>query len=192
MGWLKAIAIAALVPTALVQSTLAQPLDLTVTRLQTGTILPVAAVAATEILPQDTLKPVELVIAENVLNDRGEVAIPAGTVVHGEFQPRQGGGQIVASLLQLNGRAYQIRAVSGFLYDEKDPNQVNTRALGEDALIGAAAGVALGVLTGGVSTLGVVGGMVSGVTVGNITAPRSVVLPAGQVIPVTLEHSLDL
>ncbi len=171
---------------------LAQPIDLSVARLQTGTVLPVTPLVATEILANDTLRPLQLVVSENIFTDRGTVAIPAGTVIHGEFQPRQGGGQIVASQMLLNGRAYQIRAVSGFLHDEKDPNQINARAIGGDALIGATAGFVLGVITGGISTAGVIGGLATGITVGNVTAPRTVVLPAGQLVPITLEHSLDL
>lgn len=171
---------------------LAQPIDLSIARLQTGTVLPVTTLAATEILANDTLRPVQLVVSENVLTDQGTVAIPAGTVIYGEFQPRQGGGHIIASQMILNGRAYQIRAISDFLHDEKDPNQISTRAIGEDALIGAAAGFALGAITGGISTAGIIGGAATGITVGNVTAPRTVVLPAGQLVPITLEHGLDL
>ncbi|MFT0798306.1 hypothetical protein [Synechococcus sp. R5-12] len=53
-------------------------------------------------------------------------------------------------------------------------------------------GTVLGLLTGGVSALGVIGGAGAGVAVGNITAPQVVVLRPNQTINLALDSPVRL
>lgn len=75
---------------------------------------------------------------------------------------------------------------------EKDPRHYSAEAIAQDAAIGAVGGTVLGLLTEGVSALGVIGGAGAGVAVGNITAPQVVVLRPNQTINLALDSPVRL
>ncbi|MEO1131237.1 MAG: hypothetical protein AAFX40_00865, partial [Cyanobacteria bacterium J06639_1] len=102
------------------------------------------------------------------------------------------GSRFFGSLLVTEQRAYSLQAVSPLIHDEKDPRQYAGGAIAEDALIGAAAGALLGVVTGGVSTLGVIGGAAAGVGVGNVSANQAIVLRPEQPITVSLDTPITI
>lgn len=171
-----------------------QQLQVTTTRLDAGTVLSVAppSVGATQYFSHDTIHPVSLSVTKDVFDSFGNVAIPAGSTLRGELRPVTGGSRFFGSLLVTEQRAYSLQAVSPLIHDEKDPRQYEGGAIAEDALIGAAAGALLGVVTGGVSTLGVIGGAAAGVGVGNVSANRAIVLRPEQPIVVSLDTPITI
>ncbi len=168
--------------------------NLQAVQLQQGTVIPVVGTSSTD--PQyyapDSNHSLTVTVSETIYNATGQITLPAGTKIYGQLQPVAGGLQFISNSLVHNGRSYPLQARSTLLPDEKDPRQYSSQSIAGDAAIGAAAGTALGVLTGGVSVRTVLGGALSGVAVGNVTAPQVVVLPPGQSFSITLETPLQL
>ncbi|MDX2273003.1 MAG: hypothetical protein NW237_13795 [Cyanobacteriota bacterium] len=171
-----------------------QQFNLGTSQLQQGTVIPVSSSSANQ--PQyfspDTVYPLTLTVAQNIFDANGRLVLPIGSRISGQMEPATGGSRFVGTSIQVNGRTYSMRASSPILPDEKDPRQYSSQSVAEDAAIGAAAGAVLGILTGGVSTTGVIGGAAAGVVTGNVTAPQVVVLRPGQSFTLTLESSLRL
>jgi len=148
---------------------------------------------ARQIIETGDTKPLELRLSQPILNQSGQVVIPAESVIQGEVVPVAGGGQFIARQIIVNGRAYALAAQSGTLHDVKDPRQTSAGAIVTDAAIGAVGGAIVGaVLGGGVSTAEVIGGAAAGVVVGNVTAPRAVVINTGDQIELQLTQDLRL
>ncbi len=164
-------------------------------RLQEGTIIPVSSLntKGPEYFYPDTIYPLEVAVAQSIYDTQGRLVIPAGSRIYGQMEPAPGGSRFVATAIAVAGRTYSLRASSNILHDEKDPRHYSSKAIAEDAAIGAAAGAVLGAITGGKVSLGhLLGGAVAGVVVGNVTAPQVVVLRPGQVLNLTLEAPLNL
>lgn len=169
-------------------------LQVTTTRLEAGTTLSVAPprVGDAKYFSNDSIHPVSLAVTQDIFDDYGNLAIPSGSTLRGELRPEPGGARFFGSLLVTENRAYSLQAVSTLIHDEKDPRQIASGAIAEDAVIGAAAGAILGVVTGGVSTLGVLGGAAAGVGVGNVTATRAIVLRPEQPLTVSLDTAITV
>ncbi len=128
----------------------------------------------------------------NALRDaQGNVIVPAGAIVSGEFRPVSGGTQFMAQFLTINNQSYPFSAQSEIIAEQRDPRQVSGGAITEDALIGAAAGALLGGLLGNqvISTEKVLGGAAAGAVIGNVTAPNVAVVNGN--MPLTLTVTQD-
>ena len=112
----------------------------------------------------------------------GDRFLPAGSIVRGQFEPVDGGLRYVADSAEVGDRIFTLRAVSDTLTDQKDPRQTDTDDIIEDAAIGAAGGLIVGEVLGDVDFLEILGGAAAGVVVGNVTAPRVVVVEPNQSI----------
>jgi hypothetical protein len=148
-----------------------------VARLEQGAAVPVAAPSnSTQYLDPGRDANASLVISQDVMDNRGGIVLPKGSEVRGRFAPVNGGLKFLADGVLINGQYTSLRASSDVIPDEKDPREYEGGAIAGDAGIGAASGALLGALTGGVSLGGVLGGAAAGVIVGNVTAPRVVVV----------------
>jgi hypothetical protein len=151
--------------------------DVGVARLEAGAAVPVAAPAnSTQYLDPGKDANATLVTSQDVVDNRGSVALPKGSEVRGRFSPVPGGLKFFADGVVINGQYTSLRASSDMIPDEKDPREYEGGAIAGDAAIGAAGGALLGAVTGGVSLGGLLGGAAAGVIVGNVTAPRVVVV----------------
>lgn len=171
-----------------------QQLQVGTSQLQQGTVIPTTPAAVTsqaQFFSPDGVHPLNLVVSENIYDSSGNVLLPAGSKIYGQLFPAPGGAEFIANSIVINGYSYQIQAISSVLHDEKDPRETSSGSIAGDATIGAAAGAFLGAMTGGVSTLGVLGGATTGVIVGNTTAPRVVILRPGETISITLQAPLQ-
>ncbi len=164
------------------------------TQLQAGAVIPVSLpdVAGTKYYYPDTAYEVSLTVDQDVYNSLGQIVIPVGSTVKGTMQPAQGGSQFVADSLQIQGATYFLQASSKVLTDVKDPRQTSDESIAEDAAIGAAAGAVIGAIAGDVNAGTVLGGAGAGVGIGNVTAPRVVVLDPDQSVQVFLQNPLVL
>lgn len=136
-------------------------------------------------------QPGTLLIAEDVLDANGNLAIPAGAEVRGNFRRVKGGLKFVADSANINGRYYSMRASSKTLRDVKDPRETGGGAIAGDAALGAAGGALIGSLFGNAGT-GAIGGAIAGTVVGNTTAPQVVVIDNNNPIDLRLEAPLSL
>lgn len=125
----------------------------------------------------DTYYELPLVVASPAtVNGR---QLPAGTVIQGRLEPVDGGLQYIATGIAAGGLSQPLAAVSAVLTDVKDPRETSTGAIAGDAAIGAAGGAVIGAVIGnGVSLWEILGGAATGVAVGNVTAPRVVIIEA--------------
>lgn len=112
----------------------------------------------------------------------GDRFLPAGSIVRGQFEPVDGGLRYVADSAEVGDRIFTLTAASDTLTDQKDPRQTDTDDIIEDAAIGAAGGLILGEVLGDADFLEILGGAAAGVVVGNVTAPRVVVVEPDQSI----------
>ncbi|MEM1425781.1 MAG: S-layer homology domain-containing protein [Cyanobacteria bacterium P01_H01_bin.130] len=119
-------------------------------RLTAGTQLPVTyAREQIVLMPEDTV-PVSFVTASDVTTPQGQVLIPRGSLVEGEFRPEQDGTRFVATrLVEPNGVERAIAAQSGVI----EPNQTirkgaNWERVLKNAAIGTAAAAAISAVTG--------------------------------------------
>ena len=129
-----------------------------------------------------------------VRNRAGQVVVPQSSVVEGEMVPVAGGGKFVAERLLVNGRAYRFAAESPLLHDVKDPKQTSVGAIATDAAIGVAGAIGIGKVLGQrrISTGQILGGAAAGAAIGNITAPRAVVISQGQEMTLRLTQDFRL
>lgn len=143
--------------------------------------------------PGQTL-PYEMVLSAPLQGPQGNVVVPAGSILQGQFQPVQGGTQFVAQSLQHNGQSYPLFAQSNVIPLQKDPRQTSGGAIVEDAIVGAAAGAILGGLLGNrvISTEKVLGGAAAGAVIGNVTAPESAVIQPNASLALTVMSDFQL
>ncbi|MEO1132906.1 MAG: hypothetical protein AAFX40_09395 [Cyanobacteria bacterium J06639_1] len=153
--------------------------------LPAGTVVPVR-VHRQMVFPSYQELNTSLVVAEHVTNEAGQVMIPAGSLVWGRFEPvrekseetigsyrrqrsRIVGSRFVADRIEVQSASYSLAGESSSQPLGTDPRaDVGDVAL-KGAGYGAAGGVALGVLTGGVGFIpmllaGGFGGAAAGVT----------------------------
>ncbi|MBT9316926.1 hypothetical protein [Leptothoe spongobia] len=112
----------------------------------------------------------------------GDRFLPEGSIIRGQFEPVDGGLRYVADSAEVGDRIFDLNAVSETLTDRKDPRQVGTGDIIEDAAIGAAGGLIIGEVLGDADFLEILGGAAAGVVVGNVTAPTVVVIEPDQSI----------
>jgi uncharacterized protein YcfJ len=143
-------------------------------------------------LNTDRTYPYSLLVAEDVLDNNGNVAIPANSEIRGTFRPARGGLVYVADSISINGRIYTVNATSKLLRDVKDPRYQDGGKIAGDAAIGAAGGAVIGLLTGGVSLGTILGGAATGAVVGNVTAPQVVVVDPNNPVDIRLKAPLSL
>jgi uncharacterized membrane protein YoaK (UPF0700 family) len=120
-------------------------------RISAGAVLPVGTEKGEKItLTPGETKQFTLLIAQNLRSGNGDLLVPAGSKVEGEFRPAGDGVQYVAKTLVLtDGQRYSIDAASQVVSRrEKIRQGVSTRAIWQGAAGGAAAAAVLGVLTG--------------------------------------------
>ncbi|BAC89656.1 hypothetical protein [Gloeobacter violaceus] len=167
--------------------------DVGVTRLAPGTIVPVSPAdqQGTVYLDPGTAKLTSMVIAEDVYDAGGNIALPAGTEIRGTFKPVKGGLRFFADSASINGRYYTMRASSRVLKDIKDPRQTSAGNIAADAGIGAAGGALVGSLFGGAGW-GALGGAIAGTAIGNAGASQVVVISDNDPVDLRLEAPLTL
>lgn len=112
----------------------------------------------------------------------GGFYLPPGATIQGNFVPADGGLRYVANSVIIDGQVYNLNAASEVLQPVKDPRDTSAGAVGEDAAIGAGAGVVLGEVFGDAGIGEIVGGAAAGAVVGNVTADRVVVIEENEPI----------
>jgi hypothetical protein len=120
------------------------------TTIRAGASIPVRYEEAKKIVvsPNERM-PLTLKVAADVTNRSGTILIPAGSLIEGQLQPTDGGSQFVArELVTYNGRRQPIDATSDVIETTTVKRGVNTGSILKGAVVGAAAGAALGGLTG--------------------------------------------
>lgn len=167
--------------------------DLQLATVNAGTVFQSMTSASERIYiaPNET-RPFALTTLNPVLNPQGEILIPYGSRIDGRFEPAAGGTRFVADSIVINDQVFPLAAQSDIIPDIKDPRQVSTGQVVQDAAIGAAAGAILGLVTGDqvIATEEVLAGAAGGAVIGNYTAPRVSILDPQQ--PITLRVTQDL
>ena len=137
--------------------------------------------------PRET-RAASLYIRNDVFDASGNVAIPAGTLITGQFQPVQDGTQFIADSLVLGNQAFPLFAQSQTIESQRDPRQVSPGAIAQDAAIGAGVGLVLSAVTGdrAIATEEVLGAAALGAVVGNVTAPEAIAIPPDTDINLTV------
>lgn len=147
-----------------------------------------------QVIQRGEIRQLTLNLSQPVVNSAGQVVLLAESLIEGEVVPVEGGSRFIASRIIANGTTYNLSAQSSTLHDVKDPRQVSTAAIAQDAAIGAAGAVAVGQVLGQrrITVPQVVGGAAAGVAVGNVTAPRAVVIEPDQEILLELTNDFRL
>jgi hypothetical protein len=123
---------------------------------------------------------VALVVDSSVQDSSGQVLLPKGSVVYGQFQGTRQGNRFVAQSVSWDGRSRPMVAESDLL---DGPRRVSQDKLLTYSGIGA---VAVGVM-GDFSGESLVGGAAVGAAASYLTAPRAATLQPGQVISIRLQ-----
>lgn len=135
---------------ALGQSTPQQPVAVTIPQ---GTVIPVKYDKAKKILvTKDETAPLTLTVSQNVVTDKGDVVIPAGSQVVGQLVPtkNKAGSQFVAQKLVLTtGQEYQINAISNPITKTESVSKGSRiGTIVKDTALGAGAAAAVSAVTG--------------------------------------------
>ncbi|MEA5570479.1 S-layer homology domain-containing protein [Calothrix sp. UHCC 0171] len=146
-----------------------------------GTAIPVKYDKAEKIVvTKDETAPLTLTVSQNVVTERGQVIIPAGSQVVGQLKPVKGekGSQFVADKLILtNGQEYAINAQSEPI-TKIETIQKGSRLSSalKSAVYGAGAAAAVSVVTGdrAIATEEVLGGAAIGGLIGAFFGKKSV------------------
>ncbi|MBE9028210.1 hypothetical protein IQ266_00385 [filamentous cyanobacterium LEGE 11480] len=120
-------------------------------RISAGAVIPVGTEKGEKIaLTPGETKPFTLMIPQNLRSGNGDLLVPAGSKVEGEFRPAGEGTQFVAkTLVMTDGRRYEMDANSQIVNRrEKIRQGLSTRSIWQGAAGGAATAAILGVLTG--------------------------------------------
>jgi len=120
------------------------------TTIRAGARIPVRYDEAKKIVisPKEKMR-LTLTVAANITNRNGTVLIPAGSLIEGELVPADGGSQFIArNLIIDDGRRQSIEASSDVIETTQLRRGANTGSILKGAVVGAAAGAALGGLTG--------------------------------------------
>lgn len=103
----------------------------------------------------------------------GNVYVPPGAIIQGQFQPADGGLRYVAYSVRFGDRIYSINAASDVIEGQRQSNNKDGKVL-SDAGIGAAGVTALeGIFAHHLSLGGILGGAAAGAVVGAVTVPSS-------------------
>ncbi len=129
----------------------ARPALFNQTRISAGAVLPVGTEKGEKIniTPGETKK-FTLMISQNLRSRNGDLLVPAGSKVEGEFRPAGDGTQFVAqTLLMSDGRRYNMDATSQVVTRREKVRQgLSTRSIWQGAAGGAATAAVLGAITG--------------------------------------------
>ncbi|MBE9019607.1 hypothetical protein C7Y66_25795 [Chroococcidiopsis sp. CCALA 051] len=120
------------------------------TTIRAGARIPVRYDEAEKIVisPKERMR-LTLTVAANITNRNGTVLVPAGSLIEGELVPADGGSQFIArNLIIDDGRRQSIDASSDVIETTQLRRGVSTGSILKGAVVGAAAGAALGGLTG--------------------------------------------
>jgi S-layer homology domain len=144
-----------------------------------GTAIPVKYDKAEKILvTKNETAPLELIVSQDVVTDRGAMVIPAGSRVIGQLKPAKGGSQFVAEKLVLTtGKEYQINAQSEVITKTETIRKgTSAGAIIKNAALGAAAAAAVSAVTGdrAIATEEVLGGTAIGGLIGLFFGKKSV------------------
>jgi hypothetical protein len=165
-----------------------------------GTTIPVKYEKAEKILvTKDETAPLTLTVAQNVVTDRGNIVIPAGSQVVGKLKPAKGGSQFVAEKLVLpSGQEYQISATSNVISKIETVTQGSRAAsVVKNAALGAAAAAAVSAVTGdrAIATEEVLGGAGIGGLIGLFFGKKSVdliVVDPGSDLQMTVNQNVQI
>lgn len=154
------------------------PPDLAV-EIPEGTVLPVKYDKAEKIMvTKDETAPLTLTISQNVITDKGDLVIPAGSSVVGQLKPAEGGSQFVAQkLITTSGKEYNISATSGVITKTETVRKgTSTKGIIKNTALGAGAAAAVAAVTGdrAVATEEVLGGAAIGAITGIFFNKKSV------------------
>lgn len=119
-------------------------------RIPSGTVIPVAYTEdKIVLLPEETL-PVTLDVQNNITTSTGQILIPAGSQVEGEFQPAGNGTRFVAErLIAPNGQSRTFNAQSEVITDTETIRKGGgTGNVLKGAAVGTAAAAAISAVTG--------------------------------------------
>ncbi|MEM1254401.1 MAG: hypothetical protein AAGI69_18365 [Cyanobacteria bacterium P01_H01_bin.21] len=184
---MKAVAIAstlislgALISPALAQETTAERTAPVIVAQTTQTLTTTLRSDETLYLNKDDVHEYNLILEDRTAV--GDRFLPEGSIIRGQFEPVDGGLRYVATSAEVGDRIFELDAVSETLTDRKDPRQTDADDIIEDAGIGAAGGLIIGEVLGDSDFLEILGGAAAGVVLGNITAPRVVVVEPDQSI----------
>lgn len=150
-----------------------------------------------QIFQKGETRDLTLALDQPIYSASGQAVFPAGSLIKGQIVPEKGGGVFVASSISTNSVERALAAKSSTLHDVKDPRQISAGAIAQDAAIGAGGGIILGQVFGEVfgrrriTIPQVLGGAAAGVVVGNVTAPRAVVVQPNAAINLTLSADLS-
>jgi hypothetical protein len=138
-------------------------------------------------------RPVSLTLDSALRDPRGNLIVPAGAVVEGQFQPVSGGSQFIAQSVTINNQSYPLFAQSGVIAGQRDPRESSGEAILGDALIGVAAGALLGGLTGDgvIATEEILGAAAAGAVIGNVTAPEVIVIKTDTPLNLTVTQDFQ-
>lgn len=152
-----------------------------------------------------------LEVANPVLDVNGQVVIPAGSVVWGTFEPiledqdrvnldhgttdveeKVVGSRFVANRITIQSATYVVNGQSGPLDVGLDPQGDLGTVAARGAGYGAAGGVVVGALTGGIGFLPILAGSLAGAAAGSTNVDRVVSLKPNQLVMVELTDDLIL
>ncbi len=153
--------------------------DLAKVEIPEGTVLPVKYDKAEKIMvTKDETAPLTLTISQNVITDKGDLVIPAGSSVVGQLKPAEGGSQFVAQkLITTSGKEYNISATSGVITKTETVRKgTSTKGIIKNTALGAGAAAAVAAVTGdrAVATEEVLGGAAIGAITGIFFNKKSV------------------
>ncbi len=147
--------------------------------------------------PSDALA-MTLEISDDVRDNGGDVVIPKGSTVWGSFQPVMKaeaeeepatarreprdrskfpeGSRFIAERVSIGDRIYTVKAQTELLPTQADPRRDVGAEAGNGALIGAAGGAIITLLTGGLGLIPILATGALGATVGAVSASNPVVV----------------
>ena len=142
--------------------------------------------------PNET-RSIALQVSTDIRDAFGNVAIPAGAVVSGQFRPVSGGSQFFADSIAINDRVFPFAARSRVIQSQRDPRQSSAGAIAQDAAVGAGIGLILSAVTGdrAIAAEEVLGAAAIGAVLGSVTAPNAVVVRPDTPLNLTVTRDLQ-
>ena len=152
------------------------------------------------VVPPTESKPLSLSVAKNIRSANGELLIPAGSEVRGQFVPGNSGAQFIADTLVLpNGSRVAINASSEMVTTrDVQGNGINGNAILKGAGIGGAGATAVSAIAGrrkitvGKVLLGAGLGAAGGLLLGQKPTSDSIALKPNTNLTLTLNSRLAL
>lgn len=174
-----------------------------------GTVIPLTVYRPITFQPYQAINS-HLEVSDPVVDRFGQVVIPAGSVVWGTFEPvyqevdplqrvegeqanprqRIVGSRFVANRITIGSSTYFIRGRSPLLPVGLDRSADVGKTVVRGAGYGAAGGLALGLLTGGIGFLPILAGGMVGAAAGSTNIDRVVTLQPNTRVEVELADSL--